>query len=144
MVIRLVNESNFQEALAVYTASWRCSHSDICTPEFLENRDFAGYLRNKIGCLYLVYEAVPVGVFCLSGKDFGDLYIHPAHQRKGYGMACVRFAMNQSPRLRLTVLSTNTAAIHLYEKSGFRFTGNDIPLRDGMLEREMIRNNEHR
>ena len=143
MLIRLVNESDFREALEVYTASWRDSHKALCSPEFLQNRDYAGYLRKKLGHLYLIIDDGPVGMFCLDGEDFGDLYIHPTQHGKGYGTACVRFAISQSFRLRLTVLSTNAAAIHLYEKSGFRFTGNDIPLRDGLLEREMVRNDEH-
>ena len=142
MLISLVNESNYQDALEVYTASWQASHTDICSPEFLENRDYAGYLRKKLGNLYLISDNGPAGVFCLDGENFGDLYIHPNHQSRGYGTACVRYAIGQSQRLRLTVLSTNTAAINLYKKMGFRFTDNDIPLRNGLWEREMIRYDE--
>ena len=78
-----------------------------------------------------------VGVFSLSGEEFGDLYIHPAYQKQGYGTACIRFALSQTHDLRLTVLSTNLSAIALYEKIGFRFTGNTIPLKNGLWEREM-------
>ena len=138
MKIVLVDQSNFQDALTVYTVSWRESHRNICSPEFLQNRDYAGYLREKLGRLYLISAGGPVGVFCLDGENFGDLYIHPDHQGRGYGTAGVRFAITKSPRLRLTVLSTNAPAIQLYEKCGFRFTGKDIPLRDGLWEREMI------
>ena len=143
MLIYLVNELNFHEATAVYTASWREAHRNICSAEFLQARDYAGYLHKKLGNLYLVYDGAPIGIFCLDGDNFGDLYIHPKYQGRGYGTACVRYAITQSPRLRLTVLSTNTAAIHLYEKSGFRFTGNAIPLRDGLWEQEMIRITKH-
>lgn len=87
--------------------------------------------------LYLIVDQVPVGVFFLSGEEFSDLYIHPSHQGKGHGRACVAFAISQSGSLRLTVLSSNMAAIRLYEKMGFRFTGQDIALRDGLWEREM-------
>ena len=139
MLISLVTESNFQAALVVYTASWRASHVGICSPEFLENRDYAGYLRKKLGFLYLISDGEPAGVFCLDEENFGDLYIHPNYQGRGYGTACIRFAMGQSYRLRLTVLSTNASAIALYEKMDFRFTGNDIPLKNGLWEREMIR-----
>ena len=139
ILISLVTESDLQAVLEVYTASWRASHADICSPEFLENRDYAGYLRKKLGHLYLVSDGEPAGVFCLDGENFGDLYIHPNYQGRGYGTACVRFAIGQSSRLRLTVLSTNAAAIALYEKMDFRFTGNDFPLMNGLWEREMIR-----
>lgn len=138
MKIVLVENGNFQDALEVYTASWRESHREICSPEFLQNRDCAGYLANKLGCLYLICDGMPVGVFRLDTENFGDLYIHPAHRGRGYGAACVQYAMQRSPCLRLTVLSSNAAAIHLYEKSGFRFTGNDICLREGLWEREML------
>lgn len=137
MEIVLVDRLNFDAALSVYTVSWRDSHRQVCTSEFLENRDYSGYLRSKLGHLYLISDDAPVGVFCLNGEDFGDLYIRPEKQGRGYGTACVQFAIMQSHCLRLTVLSTNTAAIALYKKNGFRFTGNDILLRDGLWEREM-------
>lgn len=137
MEIVPVDGMNFDTALEVYTESWRESHLGICSPEFLKNRDYAGYLRKKLGHLYLISDDGPVGVFCLNGENFGDLYIRPQRQGGGYGTVCVQFAIKQSHRLRLTVLSTNTAAIALYEKNGFRFTGNDIPLRGGLWEREM-------
>ena len=137
MEITPVTEFNFPQTVEVYTASWRESHKGICSAEFLEQRDCAGYLRKKLGSLYLVLDGTPVGVFCLNGEDFGDLYIHPDHQGKGYGTACIRFAVAQSPSLRLTVLSSNEKAVRLYEKMGFRFTGTDIPLKSGLYEREM-------
>ena len=142
MLIELVNESNFHNALGVYTASWQESHRKICSPEFLKKRDYAGYLRRKMGHLYLVSDDRTVGVFCLNGEEFSDLYIQPKDQGRGYGTACLRYAIGQSPRLQLTVLSSNTAAIALYEKMGFCFTGKDIPLRNGLFACEMIRYSE--
>ena len=137
MEIIRVSDLDFAMALEVYKKSWQESHREICSPDFLQRRDYAGYLQNKLGSLYLVFDGDPVGVFCLDGENFGDLYIHPSHQSKGYGTACVKYVMKQKNNLRLTVLSTNTEAIRLYQKMGFRFTGNDIPLRDGLCEREM-------
>ena len=138
MEIKPVDEQRFCDALEVYRASWIESHRRICTPDFLENRDYAGYLRQKMGTLWLISDTIPVGVFSLSGDCFGDLYILPVCQGRGYGTACIRFAMERMPRLRLTVLSDNRAAIGLYEKMNFRFTGNDAFLRDGLWEREMV------
>ena len=138
MRIEKVNESSFADALKVYSISWKESHRTICSAEFLENRDYAGYLRKKTGELYLATTEETVGVFCLRGDDFSDLYIHPVHQGKGYGTACLRYAMEHSSILRLTVLSNNEPAIGLYLKMGFRFTGRDIARRAGLTEREMI------
>ena len=137
MKIVLVDRENFHDALEVYSCSWRESHKSVCTPEFMENRDYESFLVKKLGQLYLIFDGVLVGVFSLDESVLGDVYIHPAHQRKGYGTEAVRFAQLQSDHLRLTVLSNNDAAIHLYEKMGFRFTGQDVPLRNGLLEREM-------
>lgn len=137
MEILLVDQDTFQTALSVYTDSWRASHKNICTQQFLKDRDYEGYLRKKLGQLYLITDAVPVGVFSMEENVLGDLYIHPAYQRKGYGTRAIRFALRKFPQLRLTVLSNNITAIRLYEKMGFRFTGQDVPLRNGLFEREM-------
>ena len=138
MEIKPVDEQGFCDALEVYRVSWKESHRRICSPTFLENRDYAGYLRKKMGTLWLISDIIPVGVFSLDGENFGDLYIRPDCQGRGYGTACIRFVMDTMPRLRLTVLSDNHAAIGLYEKMNFRFTGNDTLLRDGLWEREMV------
>lgn len=137
MKIEKVTEQNFPQAAAVYEASWRESHQEICSTEFLRKRDCAGYLRGRMAGLYLVSDPDPVGVFCLLDDKLSDLYIHPEHQGRRYGRGCVEFAQARSSTLWLTVLSNNKKAIRLYEKMGFRFTGQDIPLRDGLWEREM-------
>ena len=137
MEIVLVDYQNFDAAVAIYTDSWRESHKEICTKEFLENRDYKGYLQKKLGKLFLIIDDIPVGVFSMNEDVLGDLYIHPAYQGKGYGTAAIRFAIGKVPQLRLTVLSGNQRAVFLYEKMGFRFTGQDVPLRNGLLEREM-------
>lgn len=137
MEIVLVDDRNFQDAVEVYTISWRESHREICSLEFLQNRDYAGYLRKKLGKLYMILDSGPVGVFCLDGEHLGDLYIRPNRQGRGYGTVCIRFAMGRTSCLQLTVLSTNSPAIQLYEKLGFRFTGKDTLLRDSLWEREM-------
>ena len=95
-------------------------------------------IQKKMGTLWLISDTIPVGVFSLTEENFGDLYIRPDCQGRGYGTACIRFAMETMPRLRLTVFSDNRAAIALYEKMNFRFTGNDALLRDGLWEREMV------
>ena len=138
MEIKLVDEQSFCYALEIYKASWIESHRRICNTSFLENRDYEGFLRKKMGTLWLISDTIPVGVFSLTEENFGDLYIRPDCQGRGYGTACIRFAMETMPRLRLTVLSDNRAAIALYEKMNFRFTGNDALLRDGLWEREMV------
>ena len=47
MRIVLVENRNFQDALAVYTLSWQKSHMGICSRSFLQNRDYEGFLRKN-------------------------------------------------------------------------------------------------
>ena len=139
-----VTEENFAAAAAVYGASWKESHRGICSPAFLERRDHAGYLQSRMEGLWLVSDGKPVGVFRVCEGILSDLYIHPDRQSRGYGTACVRFAVGQCTMpLGLTVLSSNEAAVGLYRKIGFRFTGRDTLLRPGLWEREMIYTENH-
>ena len=137
MKIEPVTIQTFTQAARVYALSWRDSHRTVCSSEFLERRDCEGYLRERTQGLYLIRDREPVGVFRLNDGFLSDLYIHPGYAGKGWGSACVAFAKGLYPRLRLTVLSSNENAIRFYEKNGFRFTGRDVLLRDGLWEREM-------
>ena len=139
----IVTEQNFAQVAAIYTAAWRESHKKVCSPEFLAKRDCAGYLRRCMDGLYLISDGCPVGIFRLNGEELSDIYIHPSLTGRGYGTSCLRFAMDKCKRLRLTVLSTNERAIHLYLKMGFRFTGADTLLRDDLWEREMTYTENH-
>lgn len=137
MKIEKVTEENFPAALAVYTGSWRDSHKGICTEEFLQRRDCAGYLRKRKDGLFLLTEGVPVGiVYCLNG-ELGDLYVLPEKQGRGYGTALLRFALSRGGVCILTVMSSNHRAIRLYEHMGFRATGKRTLLREGLWELEM-------
>lgn len=135
MTIQRVTKETFPQALAVYRQSWRESHENVCSAQFLENRDYAGYLARQTG-LYLMCDPACVGVFQLAGGTISDLYIHPLYQGMGYGRACIEFAIARGGH-RLTVLSTNAEAIGFYEKMGFRFTGRDVCLKPELWEREM-------
>ena len=137
MRIDAVTPNNFLWAVQVYEASWKKSHREICSAAFLESRDYSGYLRERCNGLYLVWETEPVGLFRIQDGTLSDLYIHPDHWGKGYGTACVKYALERNTVLTLAVLSSNKRAINFYEKMGFRFTGVDIPRKNGLWEREM-------
>ena len=125
-------------AVMVYTESWRASHEGICTPEFLRSRDCAGYLAGELAAgkaLYLLLDEGPVGVVSLHNGWIDNLYILPQCQGMGYGTALLRFAMAQGG-WRLSVLSSNTRAIGLYEKHGFSVSGRKA-LRENLWELTM-------
>ena len=140
MNITPVNKGNFAQAVQVYRASWQESHKDICSPEFVKNRDCAGYLRKRLKGLYLLTDGEPAGVIRVCDGALSTLYIHPDKQGRGYGRALLDFALTIDPNLKLTVLSTNEKAAGMYLRHGFRYTGRQQMLREGLWEREMVRN----
>lgn len=137
MKIQAVTEDNFSKALTVYTASWRESHKGICSAEFLRRRDYEGYLRKHMEGLYLLTDEIPVGVIRCGNGELGDLYVRPDSQGQGYGTALLRFALSRGEKWTLSVLSSNSRAIHLYEHMGFRFSGKQTFLHEGLWELEM-------
>ena len=134
-----VNKGNFSQAVQVYRASWQESHRDICSPEFVENRDCAGYLRKRLDGLYLLTDGEPAGVIRVYDGALSTLYIHPDKQGRGYGRALLNFALTIDPNLKLTVLSSNEKAAGMYLRHGFRYTGKQWPRYEGLWEREMVR-----
>lgn len=137
MIITPVTDKNFDQAVSVYRQAWTDSHVDICTPDFIRNRDYVGYLREKKQGLFLLTDREPVGIIRIYDHVLSDLYVHPHMQGMGYGKALLRIAIEQEQEISLTVLSTNERAIGLYLRNGFQFTGNDTYLREGLWEREM-------
>ena len=137
MRIEPVTQETFSQAARVYGESWRESHRQVCSSDFLRQRDCDAYLKQRMDGLYIILDDAPVGVFRLKEGILSDLYIHPAYSGKGYGSACVAFAKKKAGQLLLTVLSSNEEAIGFYRKRGFRFTFKDSPLKNGLWEREM-------
>ena len=101
--------------------------------------------------LVALLDGRPVGLAC--GVPTGDhevaelisMYVHPDARGKGVGdeliRAVARWAGSTGVRtLRLTVMDNNAAASTLYERNGFRFTGEvDDVLADGRRELVMVK-----
>ena len=129
MTMVSVTPENLPAAAAVYRESWQESHRSVCTREFLESRDCAGYLRRGLEQgkqFYLLLDPEPVGVVSVAGREIGDLYVLP--DRQGCGRTACPY---------LTVLSTNRRAIALYRRLGFTVCRRKQMLREGLWELEL-------
>ena len=75
MTMVSVTPENLPAAAAVYRESWQESHRSVCTREFLESRDCAGYLRRGLEQgkqFYLLLDPEPVGVVSVAGREIGE------------------------------------------------------------------------
>ncbi len=136
-MIAFVDKEKISDAAKVYMLSWKASHKNICSKEFIEKHNIEymkNYLIKEINTgysLYAEYNAEkPVGIIGinLNTDEIGLLYVLPEEQRKGYGSDLLEFALSQTNSPHLTVLNTNKAAIGLYEKYGFKFSGENKKL----------------
>ena len=144
MNIVLVTEENLRQAAAVHAASWRESHRDICSAEFVEAHTTErqmDYIRREMARgkrFFLLEDEVAVAVVSLQGSVIGDLYVDPSMQGKGYGTVLLKFAMAQcSEEPVLWVLSTNERAARLYQRIGFSATGRQKVLSSALREIEL-------
>ena len=123
-----VNKENLSEAAKVYMDSWKESHKDICSAEFIEKHDLEymkNYLNDKLKDLYVIYiyyaDEIPVGIVGINPTDeeICLLYVSPKNQGKGYGTKLLNHALSLCKNPYITVLDTNTKAIDFYLKRGF-------------------------
>ena len=145
MEIIVLSGDNLPAAAEVHAKSWRESHRNICSPDFVEAHTAArqlAYLRAKQAegsMIYLLVEdGKALGLVSRSGSLIADCYVLPDQQRKGYGSALLRQAIADCPETpRLWILETNTGAERLYERFGFRRTGKRNVHPGGVDEVEM-------
>ena len=141
-MIEVVTSENNRQAAEIHAVSWRESHRDICSPEFIAlhtTERQMGYLQDQIGkgcSLYILIDAgKPKGIVSIRGNLIGDLYVLPEEQGKGYGTELLRFAMAHCISTpSLWVLNHNQRAISLYERMGFRLSGARHVLSDSLSE----------
>jgi len=87
----------------------------------------------------------PVGT--VTGLPRGEMvamWVAPEHRRAGLGARLVAILLEWArarglPELRTWVADGNEAALRLYERMGFALTGEVAPMRDGLIERLLIR-----
>lgn len=143
-MFQLVTEANIHAAAEIHAESWRESHKSFCSPTFIETHTIEtqiDYIRKELSrgkVFYLLYFDSPKGIVSLQENLIENLYVHPSEQRKGYGTQLLHYIEGLcSDNPTLWVLSNNHAAISLYRREGYEFTGNCRELRSDLAELEM-------
>ena len=136
-----VNEQNIMDAAIIHSISWRESHRDFCTPEFIEIHSPERQLRykrdkmNKGTKFFMLVDKDPVGVVSVTDSLIEDLYVLPDKQKKGYGTKLLQFAVGQCPNTpSLWILENNVNAERLYCRMGFTKTGRINAITDKLAE----------
>jgi len=123
-----VSKQNLSDAAFVYMLSWKESHMEICSADFIEKHDIdymTAFLSEKIEDGYKIYikysEDVPVGIIGINPADeeICLLYVFPEKQGNGFGNELLRFALAKCENPYITVLDSNKKAIDFYTKRGF-------------------------
>lgn len=143
MIIR-VSESEMMQAAIIHSVSWKASHMDICSPEFIElhtpERQYQ-FLKTTVengAELYMLIEYKPIGIVSINKNIIENLYVLPDEHNKGYGTKLLMFAVDKCEGdPSLWILNTNEGAKRLYERNGFRPTGNIVKHKDGLYELEL-------
>lgn len=143
-MIKSVTPEDMMAAAYIHSESWQQSHRDICTPAFLalhtpeHQRNYLESEIEKGAKLYMLTDQKPVGIVTVWGSLIENLYILPDEQNKGYGTKLLVFAMEKCTGTpTLWILSGNEGARRLYERHGFRLTGNRNQIAEGLYELEL-------
>ena len=139
-----VDDSTLLTAAEIHSESWKDSHKDICTEEFLNKHSVKNqkdYLRDEMNVgkrVYMLIKEKPVGIVSVIGSLIENLYILPEKQHKGYGTELLFFAMEKCDGTPyLWILDGNVKAYSLYKKYGFALTGKRNMLSDTVSEVKM-------
>lgn len=138
-----VTRQNIHQAAVIHSESWKESHKDLCSAEFLEAHTperQKSYLEAEMeqgAQIYMLVDQKPVGIISVQGCLIADLYVLPSEQNKGYGTRLLAFAVTkcQGPP-SLWVLSSNQRAQKFYERNGFCPTGAVVQHTDTLWELE--------
>ncbi len=123
-----VNDKNIKDAAFVYMCSWKESHKNICSEDFIEKHDIeymTKFLSEKIENKYKIYISyinnIPVGIIGINpfDEEICLLYVSPEYQNRGYGNELLKYALSLCKNPYITVLDTNKKAIDFYTKRGF-------------------------
>ena len=139
-----VNEQNIINAASIHSISWKESHRDFCTPEFIEIHSPERQLKyicekmNNGTEFFMRVDEDPVGVVSVTDSLIEDLYVLPEKQNMGYGTKLLQFAIKQCSKVpSLWILENNVNAERLYCRMGFTRTGRTSAITDKLAEIEL-------
>ena len=139
-----VTEQNIADAGRIHSESWKESHRNFCSTEFVEKHTPAAQAEclcremNAGKSIYMLIDEYPVGIVSVHGGLIENLYVLPSEQRKGYGSQLLNYAIQHcSGTPSLWILNNNEGAYRLYSKNGFKETGNSKQLNDTLYEMEL-------
>lgn len=139
-----ITNKTIMDAARIHSESWKESHRSFCSAEFVERHTVeaqAAYLRREQDAgkrVFMLIDDSPVGIVSVHGDLIENLYVLPSRQNQGYGTLLLRFAVRQCSGVpRLWILNINEGARRLYERNGFRETGQRKQLKECLFELEM-------
>lgn len=137
ITLREINEANLFEAAKLNVAESQ-KHFVAPSPMILA-RAYA-YRCQRAVCFGIYADEMMVGLSMIHDMEeepacyhLCEFMIDASAQGKGYGQAALAQILDfcrqegKYPRVEVCVKMTNTAAIHIYEKLGFRWTGYHDP-----------------
>ncbi len=143
-MIKRVTPKDIMQAAVIHSESWKESHRDICSAEFIEihtperQKRYLESETAKGARLYMLFDGDPKGIVSVLDGVIANLYVLPAEQNKGYGTRLLEFAVGECTATpSLWVLNTNAGAKRFYERNGFKPTGNVKQIADGLYELEL-------
>lgn len=147
-MFQVVTEANIEIAAKIHADSWRESHKQFCSADFVNAHTTERqieYIKKEMilgKVFYLLTLDSPKGIVSVYGNLIENLYVSPDEQRKGYGAMLLHYAESRCiGNPTLWVLNNNIAAQSLYQKTGYVFTGKRKELSNTLEELEMVRKN---
>lgn len=134
--VKQLEKADLAQAGAVYAASWRHSHAEICSAAFLEahtaqamaQRLEAAQSEGKTVFLARLNDAAAgVAVIDAERCEVAQLYVQPCFFGTGVAKTLMEAALVHlgEGEITLTVMNINARARRFYEKCGFVFTGEE-------------------
>lgn len=139
-----MTDRTIMDAARIHCESWKESHRSFCSAEFIEQHTLETqieYLRREQDAgkrVFMLIDDSPVGIVSVQDDLIENLYVMPSRQNQGYGTLLLRFAASQCSGVpHLWILNINEGARRLYERNGFKETGQRKRLNEHLYELEM-------